>query len=162
MKSIFDELVEIYKEVEQEIQEEAKRQEERKKLARSRKVQKSQEKSVRKSQERPVRIEGEEAGDYKNFKTLRDVNSNLERKASYIERPGAKKTSLGRYSQSVDSKKDMPIEITKQDMQAKEVKQEEGLRKEVHDLVASLKSEDRIKNARKAFLYSEIFNRKTW
>ncbi|MDO5027584.1 MAG: hypothetical protein Q4E50_07110 [Tissierellia bacterium] len=170
MKGLFDELVDIYKEIEKEIKEEAMRQEAREKRAKAKKRVKDFNRQVNNNKKPKVsemdpqvsRVEGEEAKDYKEFKTLRDKNSNLENKAGYIEGPERKKSQLGKYSQSIDSRQEILRGQIDKSLMLDENLAEEKIRREVKELINSLKAEDRLRNARKAFLYSEIFNRKIW
>lgn len=185
MKGFFDELIDIYKEVEKEIKEEAEKQ---KRLAQPfskneghQNINKSQnkkmvnDKSIQRKVFKPsnMRVEGAESKDYKEFKTLREVNSNLENKATYMDRVDIKKSKLGDYSKQVDSletnnaiknnqNKDLTLDSSIEKNKLIQMKNKDELDKEVKQIINSLKSKDKIKNARRAFLYSEIFNRKKW
>lgn len=185
MKGFFDELIDIYKEVEREIKEEVENQ---KKLSkpfsktdnqeifnkrRDKKAAKKQVVERKVFKPNSVRAEGDQAKDYKNYRTLRDVESNLENKTTYMDRVDTKQSKLGEYSKEIeklelnneiqypriDNLSDNLASAKVEDLSQNSKGQ---LNKDVKEITASLKSEDKIKNARKAFLYSEIFNRRKW
>lgn len=190
MKGIFDELIDIYKEVEEEIKKEVNKSQKTNLPRRVQKTNSDNTNSTRpnnrvqpaRRQESPknnktIRQQVEEVdenkwSDMKDAKNLRDVTSNLEGRKTYIESIGRKKTKLGDYSErqdQIDRKEDMEKSLRLQKEEEERLAKlnanlnsssDQVIKKELKELVQSLKSEDKIKSARKAFLYSEIFNRK--
>lgn len=190
MKGIFDELIDIYKEVEEEIKKEVNKSQKTNLPRRVHKTNSDNTNSTRpnnrvqpaKRQEIPknsktIRQQVEEVdenkwSDMKDAKTLRDVTSNLEGRKTYIESIVRKKTKLGDYSErqdQIDRKENMEKSLRLQKEEEERLAKlnanlnsssDQVIKKELKELVQSLKSEDKIKSARKAFLYSEIFNRK--
>lgn len=101
-------------------------------------------------------------------KSLRDLESNIENKATFI---GSRGTDSRREGVEGDFE-GVVLERFKQDMSGKasaSLKNEklsisdsntDKINQELKDIVRSLKVEDRSKNARKAFIYRTIFDRK--
>lgn len=185
MKGLFDELIDLAREVSEEINKEIEKEKRvqkpvsknfsdwSKKISEFSKEKQVKEKIVKKPKSIREKIDEGEGGlgsARNDLKTLRDKGSNLEGRSSYLERVDVKKTKLGEYSQKVDQEEDRQrlereAQIAKLDQVYKEKTKlskvlSEGKSKDIEELLKDLKSKDRLKTARKAFLYSEIFNRK--
>ena len=179
MKRFFDEIIDIYKEVEKEIKEEVEKQKRLGQPNSSKKKtfnnktsnnKKSFNKNSKINNKRKVqeRVEGKELKDYKDFRTLRDVDANLDKKSDNMNKIGTRKSKLGQYSDMIDSQEriqEISENLLVDDLNKIKViedKKESPVSKDIEDIINSLRTKDKLKNARKAFLYSEIFNRKTW
>lgn len=198
MRGLFDELIDIAKEIGEEISSEIEKQ---KKLESPRipealkkakslldsKLDENDKKPVQESkitfEKKPVKvkksnksirqkIEDGEDSSFERLKrvvTLRDRVSNLETRQTYIEKMQNNRSKLGDYSakQDLEDERLAKLEADRKAREESLMRKKEKVslvnndtNKEIRDLVTSLKSADRIKSVRKAFIYSEIFNRK--
>ncbi len=182
-KGIFQELVEAFKELEKEI-EEAEKGLEGKKQTSQRKIQgppsrrsannkvdrkKFQAKDLSKA-DRPRAGEGEsQTTDYmERSKTLRDRVSNLENRRSLIgnrddspRREGEEINSQAlKTTESKEESRELILEDLSKEKTSISVTRSEVENEELKAIVRSLKSGDKLMNARRAFIYSSIFDRR--